>query len=140
MERPGVGISVIVLKDNKVLLGKRKGSHGSGSWAFPGGHLELYENYETCIFREIEEETGLKIELIDKIPVAVTNDFFQADGKHYITLYLRANLISGEPEVKEPEKCEEWKWFSWDNLPEPLFIPIQNLIKQNFNPIKNDNL
>ena len=139
MERPGVGISVIVLKDNKVLLGKRKGSHGSGTWAFPGGHLELYENYDTCIFREIEEETGLKIELIDKIPIAVTNDFFP-ENKHYITLFIRAKWISGEPGIKEPEKCEEWGWFSWDNLPQPLFIPIQNLIKQNFNPFKNGNL
>ncbi|MBM3234168.1 NUDIX domain-containing protein [Candidatus Pacearchaeota archaeon] len=135
MERPGVGISAIVLKGKKVLLGKRKGSHGAGTWAFPGGHLELFEDYETCILREIEEETGLKIEIIDKNPVAVTNDFFP-EGKHYITLFIKAKWISGEAEVKEKEKCEEWKWFSWDNLPSLLFTPVKNLIKQNFNPFK----
>ena len=40
---PRVGIAAIVKKDNKVLLGKRKGSHGSGAWNFPGGHLEFFE-------------------------------------------------------------------------------------------------
>ena len=35
----------------------------------------------------------------------------------------------------EPEKCEKWEWFEWNNLPEPLFLPIQNLLKQKFNPL-----
>lgn len=135
MERPGVGISVIVIKDNKVLLGKRKGSHGEGKWGFPGGHLELFEDYKTCILREIEEETGLDIELIDAVPNAVTNDFFP-EGKHYITLFLRARWVSGIPDFKEKNKCENWEWFSWENLPDNLFMPIINLLKQNYDPFK----
>jgi 8-oxo-dGTP diphosphatase len=37
-DRPKVGVGVCIVKDNKVLLGKRKNSHGDGTWAFPGGH------------------------------------------------------------------------------------------------------
>lgn len=136
-ERPLVGLGIIIRNDGKVLLGKRKGSHGEGTWSFPGGHLEKFETLEICGLRENSEETGLEIEVIDKnySPIT-TNDFFAKENKHYVTLYIRANYLSGEPKVKEPEKCEEWKWFEWENLPNNLFIPVKNLIKTGYNPFK----
>ena len=48
MNRPKVGISVVLKYKNKVLVGKRKGSHGDGTWAFPGGHLEYGETIDVC--------------------------------------------------------------------------------------------
>ena len=60
-QKPKVGLGVCIVKDNKVLLGKRKGSHGAGTWSFPGGHLEFQETWEKCAKREVLEETGLKI-------------------------------------------------------------------------------
>ena len=47
-DRPKVGIGVIIIKDSKVLMGKRKGLHGAGFWHFTGGHLELNESIEDC--------------------------------------------------------------------------------------------
>ncbi|WP_134596929.1 NUDIX domain-containing protein, partial [Pseudomonas aeruginosa] len=41
MPAPQVGVGVLILRDGKVLLGRRKGSHGAGCWSAPGGHLEL---------------------------------------------------------------------------------------------------
>ena len=136
MQRPSIGLGLMILKDRKILLGKRKGSHGSKTWSFPGGHLEKFESFEKCALRENEEETGLTIKLIDQYPCAITNDFFCSDNKHYVTLYLRAEYVEGNPEVKEPQKCEEWNWFAWSKLPSPLFLPVQNLIKQNYNPFE----
>jgi len=46
---------------------------------------------------------------------------------------------SGEAKVMEPEKCEKWNWFEWNNLPEPLFLPIQNLLKKGYIPFVCDN-
>ena len=137
MERPGVGLSVIVMDGGKVLLGKRKNSHGAGTWAFPGGHIEGFEKLEDCAYRELEEETGLTrkdVELIEKHPIAATNDFFKKDNKHYVTLYLRAEHFNGTPKIIEPDKCEEWKWFYWSSLPKPLFTPVKNLVKQKYTP------
>ena len=130
--RPKIGVGVIVIKDNKVLLGKRKNAHGEGSWCFPGGHLEFNEEIEDCAIREVKEETSIEIKNIRR--GTFTNDIFEKEGKHYVTLFVIADYSSGKVKVMEPEKCEKWEWFKWDKLPQPLFIPIQNLLKQKFNP------
>lgn len=127
-KRPFVGVGVIVIEGKKVLLGKRKGSHGSNTWNFPGGHLEFGESWEECAIREVFEETGMKV--INVHFFAATNDIFKKEDKHYITIYMVCEYKSGEVEVKEPEKCETWSWFKWNNLPKPLFLPIKNLLKQ----------
>ena len=130
---PRVGIGVIVLKDGKVLLGKRRGAHGAGSWSFPGGHLEFNEKLEDCARREVWEETGINIKNIRL--GRFTNDIFESEGKHYVTLFLVADWESGTPRVMEPERCDTWEWFSWNSLPQqPLFLPLQNLLKQHWRP------
>ena len=134
-DRPKVGVGVIIIKDNKVLLGKRKGAHGPGTWCFPGGHLELNEEVEDCAQRETQEETGITVKNVRRA-TAFTNDIHKSEGRHYITLFVISDYASGEAQVKEPEKCERWEWFSWDKLPEPLFLPIQNLMKQGFSPFE----
>ena len=58
---PKVGIGIMIFKKGKILLGKRKGSHGEGEYAFPGGHLEYMESTEEGALREIAEECGIKI-------------------------------------------------------------------------------
>lgn len=133
---PRVGVGVCILRDNKVLLGKRKNSHGEGTWCFPGGHLEFMEEWNACAIRETLEETGLKI--TDMCLGAVTNDFFPQENKHYVTMIIVADYIEGEAKLLEPHKCERWEWFEWDKnkLPSPLFISQQNLLKQDFDPFK----
>lgn len=133
--KPRVGLAVLVRKDNKILLGKRKSSHGDGAWAPPGGHLEFMEELEDCVKREVKEETSLKVKNINF--GALTNDIFIAENKHYISIYMVCDYESGELQNMEPEKCEQWGWFAWNKLPEPLFLTMQNLLKQHFNPFKN---
>lgn len=133
-QRPRVGVGVIVIKDGKFLLGKKKGVHGEGSWSFPGGHLEFGESLENCAIREVVEETGIKIKNIRKF--SYTNDIFFKENKHYITCFFLADYDSGDVKILEPNKCEKWDWFEWENLPKPLFIPLQNLLKEGINPKK----
>ncbi|MCG8633970.1 MAG: NUDIX hydrolase, partial [Desulfobacterales bacterium] len=123
---------VMVIKEGKVLLGRRKGGHGTGTWAFPGGHLEFGESIEACAKREVMEETGLEVDNIRH--QAFTNDIFTREDKHYATLFVRADYTSGKAVVMEPDKCEQWAWFDWGQFPEPLFLSLENLLKQGFRP------
>ena len=128
--RPGVGIGVIVVKDGKILIGRRLGSYDKGTWHFPGGKLEFGESFEECAKRETFEETGIRIKNIQF--VTVTNDLFRKDGKHYVTIYLKAGYASGTVSDREPEKDADWKWVAWDKMPKPLFTPTKNLLKTGY--------
>lgn len=103
-------------------------------WSFGGGHLEFGESPEEGSRREIREEIGIEIKNIR--PGPFTNDVFEKEGKHYITLFMLADYAGGEVKVMEPEKCEKWEWFAWSELPKPLFLPIENLLKHEYNPFE----
>ena len=115
-----------------MLFGKRRGSHGAGTWALPGGHLEFGESVEGCAIREVAEETGLVVQSVRFGPY--TNDIFKHERKHYVTLFVVAHGASGDPEVREPNKCECWGWFPWTQPPEPLFAPLGNLVHSGYVP------
>ena len=123
-----VGVATVILKDNCILLGERIGSHGAHTWATPGGHLELGESIEECAKRETLEETGLVVNSITKL--GFTNDIFEKENKHYVTLFVIASCDESEPQIMEPDKCKQWKWCKLDEVPEPLFLPLINLLKE----------
>lgn len=125
--RPKVGVGVYIIKDKKVLLLKRKGSHGEGNWSPPGGHLEMGESFKECAKRETKEETGVEIKNV-KI-AGVTNDIFSNDV-HYITIAVMAEIKSGKPQIKEPDKSSDIGWFSFNKLPSSLFLPVKNFLKE----------
>lgn len=128
--RPRVGVGVLLVREGRVLLGRRLGAHGAGHWALPGGHLEFGETIEACAAREVLEETGLVIEAPRLGPV--TNNVFAAEEQHYVTVFVIAAAPTGEPRVLEPKKCAQWQWFAWSHLPQPLFAPLASLVASGF--------
>ncbi len=120
------------MRQGKVLLGLRKNSTGEGTWAPPGGHLEFGESPEDAVRRETREETGLELKNIQ--PITFTNNIFEKENKHTVTLYLQAGSAPGEVVNLEPEKCERWEWFDWEKLPQPLFLSLAHLIEQGYDP------
>lgn len=129
-----VGVGVFFLRDGKVLVGLRQGAHGANTWSLPGGHLEFSESIEDCAQREVIEETGLTIGSVRAI--GFTNDIFLKEDKHYITLFVAADSLSGEAERREPEKSLEWRWVTWPEIPTPIFLPLQNFIQAGMSPLK----
>lgn len=132
-ERPKVGTGVWIVKDGKVLLGKRLGAHGSQTWCPPGGHLEFGETWEQCVRRETMEEAGIEIQ---NVRFAGVVDNHQPDwNTHYITIFMRADYASGEVRICEPDKCSGWEWFAWETLPSPRFAPVETFLRQGYHPL-----
>ena len=123
---PGVGVACIVTRAGRVLLVRRQRSHGAGTWSTPGGHLDFGETPAECAIRETEEETGIRVSAVEF--VAVTNDIFTAEGKHYITLWMRGEADTGEASVRDAAEIAEVGWFTPDALPSPLFLSLENLL------------
>lgn len=117
-----------------VLLGRRKGSHGSGSLSLPGGHLELGESVAQCAVREVEEECNLALDASSVRLVGVTQDLFaESAGKHYVTLIVIAAVLPTSPTLEnmEPHKCEAWEWITGDALNKrraECFLPLQHAL------------
>lgn len=122
---PSVGVGVIVRRGDEVLLMLRKNSVGEGTWMAPGGILECGESMEECAIRETKEETNVDIK--DVRFKAVTNDVFE-DGTHYVNIWMEATVKDGELKVNAPGEMSGVGWFTWDALPQPLFLPFENLV------------
>ena len=132
---PRVGVAVIVRRGDRLLLGlRRSATHGDGVWQFPGGHLEWGEAVADCARREVLEETGLTVTIDGQGPW--TSNWFAESGRHYVTVFLLATAVEGDPVVCEPDKCDRWDWCRWDALPSPLFLPILALQAQGFDPFR----
>jgi 8-oxo-dGTP diphosphatase len=131
MVGPLVGVSAVVVRDGRVLVGRRKGSHGAGQWAFPGGKVDAGEDPADTVLRELREETGLAATGAE--PIAWTSDVLDG-GLHFITLHHRVVVLPGDPRVLEPDKAQEWRWVPWSGIPEPIFKPTASLLASGWQP------
>jgi len=134
--KPRAGFGVMVLKDGKLLLGKRNDDaekassylHGEGTWTMPGGSLKFHEELKDAALREVLEETGMILKKEDLKIVSVTND--TVPDNHFVTIgWFCQNVSEQEPRVMEPDEITEWKWFSLDELPKPLYPSSEKLLK-----------
>lgn len=130
----GVGFGVMVLNDNKVLLGRRHEDpekadselHGEGTWTMPGGKMHFGESFEEAAYRETLEETGIKINKEKLKLISLSNDL--KEDAHFVTIGFLCEDFEGEPRVMEPDEITEWQWFDLTKLPSPVFFPSQRVL------------
>ncbi|MFJ8956513.1 methyltransferase, FxLD system [Streptomyces sp. NPDC102381] len=117
-----IGAHLVLLRDGAVLLGKRHPSSAfaPSTWHLPAGHREDTESAVTCMVRETEEETGLRISEGDLSLVHVLDLLDPGSSIPRMQLFFAPSCWEGEPVVREPECCTEWQWWPLDALPEPI--------------------
>ena len=118
---PCVGV-IVENSNGEVLLGKRIGTHGANEWGLPGGKMDFGERVIDAAVREVKEETGLDVRY-ERI-IGINDDLeWIADGRQYLTIIVQASMTKGAPTVCEPDKCAEWQWYHYNNLPKHIFRP-----------------
>lgn len=112
-----IGTAVIVINSkNQVLLGKRKNGFRSGTYGMPGGRVDRGEKLLECAKRELKEETGLDATSISHL--GVVKEWQPSQDHDFVHFIFVCDSWEGKPIVVEPEKCENWEWYSLDSLPE----------------------
>ncbi len=135
----GIGVGVMLLKEGKILLGKRHDDpekadsalKGEGTWTVPGGKLDFGESFEEGAKREVFEETGIRVEKENLKFISVSND--RVEAAHFATIGFLCEKFEGKPEIKEPDEITEWKWFPLGELPSPMFFPVRKLLDNYLN-------
>lgn len=137
--KPGVGVGVMIIENNKILLGLRNPNkekakselQGQGTWTMPGGKVEFMEKLVDAAKRELEEETSLVATNLELL--CISDDM--TDTAHYVTIGFLVKEYTGEVKTMEPETIIEWKWFELNNLPNNLYKPSQKCIEKYKNKV-----
>lgn len=104
-EKPVVGIGGVVIEASRTLLIRRGSEPLRGQWSIPGGTLELGESLQAGVARELLEETGLEVRVLDLIevfdrifPSQSSDDGGPVRGPkfHYVIVDYLCERISGE--------------------------------------------
>jgi 8-oxo-dGTP diphosphatase len=111
--RPQLAVSGAIFRDGKVLLVRRARSPGKGFYSFPGGRVEFGESLHTALHREVDEDTGLRIEILG---LAGWREVLPEDGGggHYVIMSFAARWTAGEPALNDEH--DDFKWLAPDGL------------------------
>jgi len=112
---PQLAVSAAIFRDDKILLVRRAGSPARGFYSLPGGRVEFGETLHDALHREIAEETGLKIEILD---LAGWREVLPgtAGGGHYLIMSFAARWTFGEPVLND--ELDDFRWLAPDALGE----------------------
>jgi len=126
MKTPNISIDVLIIKENRILLGlmtKQWSYEGEQVYGVPGRDIYFGEKIGDTLKRNIKEEFDCNVATYKIISVNAN----YALGNHYIGIGI-VTEIDGEPKVLLPEDWEKWEWFDKENLPKNLFPATKNLI------------
>ena len=112
-------VYLFLIKDNSILLLRRVNTgYADGYYALPAGHLEGQETAREGCVREVKEEIGVDLEIEDLELVHTMHRKSIKDER--VDFFFTTVKYSGEVSNGEPNKCDDLRWFSLDDLPENI--------------------
>ena len=122
---PAPVVSVLIVDDGRVLLGRRRGEPGAGEWAVPSGYVEYEDDFLTTAVQETKQETGLDV-AIEAIVNVVSS--FLSPSLHFLTVYVLARIVGGELTAGDDLAAVEWFPLSGP-LPEMAFQEDTDILR-----------
>ena len=107
-QRPQLAVSAVIFREGKLLLLKRAKSPGHGFWSLPGGRVEFGESLHTALAREVDEEAGLKIDIVALAGWREVLPSAGGSGGHYLIMSFAARWVANEPRLNEEH--DDFKW------------------------------
>jgi 8-oxo-dGTP diphosphatase len=110
---PQLAVSAAIFRDGKILLVRRARSPAKGIYSLPGGRVEFGETLHAALHREVDEETALRIEIVDLAgwrEVVPGTD----GGGHYLIMSFAARWTAGEPVLND--ELDDFRWLPPDGL------------------------
>lgn len=109
-DHPLVGVGAVAVKDGKILLVKRAFEPGAGKWSVPGGLVEIGEKLSEACVRETEEETGLRVEVLELINVfdMIDKDDSGRFRYHYVLVEFLVKPLGGEERLSTETRDLKW--------------------------------
>jgi ADP-ribose pyrophosphatase YjhB (NUDIX family) len=96
-DAPIAGVGAVIVRDKQVLLIRRAHEPLKGEWSLPGGAVELGETLEAAIRREVLEETGLVVEVLDTVKAfdRISRDDTGRVRYHYVLIDFLCRVTGG---------------------------------------------
>ncbi len=124
----GVGCGAFIINDKgELLLQLRNKAPEKEYWSIPGGRVELFETFEEAVKREVKEETGVEVEVISLL--GICDHIIKNEERHWVSPSYLCKIVEGEPQILEPTKHLDMKWFALNKLPERITITTQVAIR-----------
>ncbi len=124
----GVGCGAFILNEkNELLLQLRNKVPEKEYWSIPGGKLELFETFEEAVKREVKEEIGVGVHVIDLL--GICDHIIKNEERHWVSPSFLCKIVAGELQIMEPTKHLDMRWFPLDHLPEKITITTQDAVK-----------
>ncbi len=125
---PRLGCGAFIRDDlGRVLLVKRRRQPEAGCWGLPGGKVEAMETLQAATIRELREELGIVIR--PQRILSVSDQIDHGRGEHWVSVVYLAALVSGMPEICEPDALSQLGWFATDALPGHLTVATRDAVK-----------
>lgn len=124
----GVGVTGLLVKENKVLLLYRNKPPEKDCYGLIGGRIEFNEKYEDAVVREAKEEIGVDVKVVKMLNVV--NQIIKKEQTHWVCINFLIDMVdeNDKPKNIEPDVHKKMEWFDLNKLPKNITMSAKSAL------------